>query len=95
MKILSRLKSVLVKNYHELDKIHRDKAVEDLEWEVQELKHIFALTTMGFFIGLPATPLPITFHLLPDMHEEFGIMLSKLDVAQSPFSDQFSKLDVL
>ena len=95
MKIFSALKSIIVNSYHRIDKIHRAKAIEDLEWEVQELKHIFALTTMGAFIGLPATPLPITFLLLPDMHEEMAIMLSKLDLAHSPFSDQFSKLDVL
>ena len=95
MKILSKIKSIFIKNFHEIDKIHRDKAIEDLEWEVQELKHIFAITTMGVFIGLPSTPLPITFSLLTDMQEEFAIMLSKLDVAQSPFSDQFSKLDVV
>jgi hypothetical protein len=95
MKILSGLKSIITKNFRELDKIHRDKAIEDLQWEVQELKHIFAITTMGFFVGLPSAPLPVTFSLLPDMHEEFAIMLARLETAHSPFSDQFSRLDVI
>ena len=94
MNILIKIKSLVVKKFRELDKIHRDKAIEDLEWEVQELKHIFAITTMGLFIGLPSTPLPVTFSLLPDMAEEFAIMLAKLDTAHSPLSDQFSKLDI-
>ena len=95
MNILSRLKSVLLKNYREIDAIHRNKAIEDLEWEVQELKHIFALSTLGIFVGLPSTPLSLTYTLLPDMQEELAIMLAKLDTAHSPFSDQFSRLDVI
>jgi len=80
--------------FKDVDKIHRQKAIDDLEWEVQELKHIFALTTMGNFIGMPSVPLPITFTLLPDMQPEFAIMLSKINTAHSPLSDHFSKLDV-
>ncbi len=81
-------------HFKEIDKIHRQKAIDDLEWEVQEMKHIFALTTMGNFIGMPATPLPIAFELLPDMQEEFSIMLSKINTAHGPLSDHFSKLDI-
>ncbi len=85
----------IVAYFKDIDKIHRQKAAEDLEWEVQELKHIFALMTMGNFIGLPSAPLPITFELLPDMQEEFTIMLSKINTAHNPLSDHFSKLDVV
>ena len=94
MSILSKLKSLLTRNFQALDKIHRAKAIKDLEWEVQELKHIFALATIGTFIGLPATPLPVTFALLPDMREEFAIMLAKIETAGNPLSEHFSKLDV-
>lgn len=90
-KILQKIK----KQISDFDQIHRKKAISDLEWEVQELKHIFALTTMGVFIGLPSAPLPVTFELLPDMPEEHAIMLAKLDTAHSPLSNQFSKLDSL
>jgi hypothetical protein len=94
MLLLKNIFSRINKLFKDIDAIHRQKAIEDIEWEVQELKHIFALATMGNFIGMPSAPLPITFELLPDMHEEFAIMLSKIDTAHSPLSDHFSKLDV-
>lgn len=84
-----------IKNtYRQLDQINRDKALNDLEWEVQELKHIFALLTIGQFIGLPSTPLPVALKLLPDMQQEFAIMLSKINTAYDPLSEYFSRLDV-
>ena len=95
MKWIQNLKNQFLKKYREIDKINRQKAIDDLEWEVQELKHVFALLTIGQFIGLPSTPLPIAFNILPDMHEEFAIMLAKINTAYSPLSDQFSKLDVV
>lgn len=95
MKWLQLIKKFILKNYKEIDKINRQKAIDDLEWEIQELKHIFALLTIGQFIGLPSTPLFISFQLLPYMHEEFAIMLSKMNTAYSPLSDQFSKLNVV
>ena len=95
MKWIKNLKDLVLKSYRGIDKINRQKAIDDLEWQVQELKHIFALLTIGQFIGLPSTPLPITLKLLPEMHEEFAIMLSKINTAYSPLSEQFSKLDAL
>lgn len=94
MRFIKYILSSLRKLFKDIDSIHRQKAIEDLEWEVQELKHIFALATMGNFIGLPSTPLPITFALLPDLQEEFAIMLNKINTAHSPLSDHFSKLGV-
>ncbi|KAA3616972.1 MAG: hypothetical protein D8M58_04760 [Calditrichaeota bacterium] len=85
----------IFKFFKDIDKIQRQKAIDDLEWEIQELKHIFALTTMGTFIGIPSIPLSIAFELIPDMKEEFTIMLSKTNTAHNPLSDQFSKLDVI
>ena len=95
MQWIQKLKKLVVKNYLEIDKINRQKAIDDLEWEVQELKHIFALLTIGQFVGFPSTPLPVALKILPDMHEEFAIMLSKINTAYSPLSEQFSKLDVV
>lgn len=83
------------KNYQQIDAINRQKAIDDLQWEVKELKHIFALMTMGTFIGMPSAPLPMTLDLMKDMQEEFIIMLSKIDTAHNPLSDQFSRLDAV
>jgi len=85
----------LRKSFKEIDRIHRQKAIEDLDWEMQELKHVFALLTIGSFIGIPAAPLPVTLELLPDMQQEFAIMLVKIRTAHSPLSEQFSKFDAV
>ncbi len=77
-----------------LDQQHRHKAIEDLEWEMHELQHIFGLLTLGYMVGLPSAPLPVAWELLPDMPREFAIMLARLDTAQNPLSEQFSRLDV-
>jgi hypothetical protein len=85
----------LQKNFRQIDTINRQKAIDDLQWEVQELKHIFALMTMATFIGMPSAPLPMTIDLMNDMQEEFIILLSKIDMAHNPLSDQFSRLDAI
>ncbi len=84
----------LKKLFLRLDQQHRHKAVEDLEWEMRELQHIFALLTLGYMVGLPSAPLPVAWELLPDMPREFAIMLAKMDTAQNPLSEHFSRLDV-
>ncbi len=78
----------------QLDLQHRNKAIEDLEWEMHELRHIFGLLTLGYMVGLPSAPLPVAWELLPDMPREFAIMLAKMDTAQNPLSEHFSRLDV-
>jgi hypothetical protein len=89
--IIRTIKKYLVK----FDMISRKKAIDDLEWEIQELRHIFAILTLGSFIGIPASPLPIAFELLPDLETEFAILLSKIGTAHDPLSEQFSKLDAI
>jgi hypothetical protein len=88
-KIIKKLKS----QFAEIDKIHRQKAIDDLEWEVTELKHVFALNTLGFLNGSPTAPVFITLDLLPHMKEEVAIMLTKINTAHNPLSEQFSKMD--
>jgi hypothetical protein len=95
MKLPVKLWNFLKAKFRQIDLINRHKAINDLEWEVRELKHIFALLTIGQFVGLPSTPLPIALMLLPDMQEEFSIMLARIDTASAPLSEQFSRLDTL
>lgn len=70
------------------------KAVHTLEWETAELEHIFAITTLGAFIGLPAPPMQITLDLLPEMENDLALLISKMDTSNAPLSDLFSVLDV-
>jgi hypothetical protein len=72
----------------------RRKAVDTIEWETSELENIFALLVLGSFVGIPASPCPITLNLLPYMEKELQLMMEKVAVASGPVSDLFSHLDV-
>ena len=67
--------------------------VDVVEWEKSELENIFALLVFGSFIGIPASPSPITLNLLPYMEKELQIMMEKVITASGPISDLFSYLD--
>ncbi len=77
-----------------LSEVHRARAVDTLEWELQELRQIFALLLLGHGVGLPAPPADLTLSLLPDLEEELRMLLTHLDTAQSPLSRLFSSLPV-
>jgi len=95
IQMMKKLSGHLRASIAQVDDIHRQKAIDDLEWEVTEMKHVFALLSAGCFIGMPVVPLPVTLELLPDAQQEFAIMLSKIPTAQSPLSEQFSKFDAV
>ncbi|EHO42499.1 hypothetical protein Calab_2892 [Caldithrix abyssi DSM 13497] len=88
--LINRLK----KQYRLWDAFFRSKATATLEWEVAEMEHLFALMTAGFWIGVPAVPLPITLKLLPEMEEELLLLLERVELAHAPLSQLFSTLDV-
>ena len=89
-KVQDKMKSALEQH----GEIQRDKAVNLLEKEVEELDHIFALLTIGFMQGLPSPPLNIPLSLLPQMEKELLLMLNKSTTAMNPLSDLFSNLEV-
>lgn len=72
----------------------RAKAVATIEYETEELDNIFAILVLGAFIGIPSPPIHITMELMPDMKEEFEIMLEKVSTAHDPLGDLFSVLDI-
>ena len=71
----------------------RHKAVEVIKWETSELENIFALLVLGSFVGIPASPSPLTLNLLPYMEKELQMMIEKVVTASGPISDLFSHLD--
>ncbi|MDT8323101.1 MAG: hypothetical protein RRA94_03235 [Bacteroidota bacterium] len=75
-----------------LDAVQRHRAVDAVEWEYDELRHVFALLVMGQAVGLPSPPVDVMLALLPEMEEELRILLRRLDTAQAPFSQLFSSL---
>jgi len=72
----------------------RSKAVDVLEWETSELENIFTLLIFGSFVGIPASPTPITLNLLPYMEVDLQIMMEKVVTASGPISELFSHLDM-
>lgn len=77
-----------------LDELHRSRAVDMLEWEVAELRHVFALLLLGHAVGLPAPPVELTLSLLPDLEEEMRLLQTHLDTAHAPLSQLVSRLPV-
>lgn len=76
------------------DKVARSRAVDGIEYEVEELEHIFALLVMGSMTGLPSPPLQLSLELMPLMEKELLLMIDKIETAANPLSDLFSVLDI-
>ena len=72
----------------------RSRAVETVEYEINELDNIFGILVLGAFIGIPAPPVHITMDLLPLMDRELNIMLEKVSTAHDPLGDLFSVLEI-
>jgi len=94
MLLLNTLKNKIVSAFNVADEVMRSKAVETIEYEVGELDNIFAILVLGAFIGIPSPPIHITMELLPEMENEFKIMLEKVSTAHDPLGDLFSVLDI-
>ena len=94
MPLLDTIKEKMVSAFHVADEVMRAKAVGTIEYEVGELDNIFAILVLGAFIGIPAPPIHITMALLPEMEQEFEVMLEKVSTAHDPLGDLFSVLDI-
>ena len=92
--LINTLKHKIVSAFHVADGVMRSKAVETIEYEVEELDNIFAILVLGAFIGIPSPPIHITMELLPEMEKELEIMLEKVSTAHDPLGDLFSVLDI-
>jgi hypothetical protein len=92
--ISKAIKDKIIAAFKISDEVMRGKAVETIEYEVEELDNIFAILVLGAFIGIPSPPIHITMELLPVMDQEFQIMLQKVTTAHDPLGDLFSVLDI-
>ncbi|MCB2205929.1 hypothetical protein KQI65_14405 [bacterium] len=86
--IIRRLRAM----FATLDAVQRQKAVDSIEWEYEEMRHVFALLVMGQSVGLPSPPPEITFALLPYMEDDLRLLLRRIDTASAPFSQLWSSL---
>ena len=92
--VLNYIKGKIVSACKVADGVMRGKAVETVEYEVEELDNIFAILVLGAFIGIPSPPIHITMELFPEMEIELEIMLEKVSTAHDPLGDLFSVLDI-
>jgi hypothetical protein len=92
--IHNKFKQLIVKAFKTTDAVMRSRAVETVEYELDELDNIFGILVLGAFIGIPAPPIHITMDLLPLMESELNLMLDKVSTAHDPLGDLFSVLEI-
>ena len=78
--------------FQDVQIVNRRKATALLEFEVLELRNIFALLMLGSFVGMPAPPVHITLQLLPIMDKEVQVMLRRINVAHDALAEVVSTL---
>jgi len=78
--------------FNDLQIVNRNKATEMLEFELIELRNIFALLLFGSFVGMPAPPVHITLQLHPLMDDDIRLMLRRINVAHDALSEVVSTL---
>lgn len=92
--ITAKFKRGFVSLWETADKVAREKALDTLEAELDELENIFGIIVQGAFIGIPSPPMQISLDLLPLMEKEMMIMIEKIDTANEPLSHLFSTFDI-
>jgi hypothetical protein len=91
---LKRINEKLLSAWQSADQVARAKAVDTIEYEVEELDNIFGIIVLGAFIGIAAPPIQITLELLPVMEREFETMLDKVSTAHDPLGELFSVFSI-
>ncbi len=92
--IVNAIKDIILKAWKVADGVARGKALGIIEYEAEELDHIFGILVLGSFVGLPSPPMQISLDLMPLMEQELMLMMEKVDTAHEPISDLFSVLDI-
>lgn len=92
--VLNSIKHKIITVFKTTDAVMRGRAVETIEYELEELDNIFGILVLGAFIGIPSPPIHITMELLPLMGRELTLMLEKVSTAHDPLGDLFSVLDI-
>ena len=92
--LLDNIKRKITTTFKTTDAVMRSRAVETIEYELEELDNIFGTLVLGAFIGIPSPPIHITMDLLPLMARELNLMLEKVSTAHDPLGDLFSVLEI-
>ena len=92
--IVKTIKDKLLEAWKVADGVARGKAIETIEFEAEELDHIFGILVLASFVGLPSPPMQISLDLMPLMEQELVLMTEEVDSAHEPISDLFSVFDI-
>lgn len=92
--MMAGIKNRMQSLWQSADAVMRGKAVEAIEYEIDELVNIFGILVLGTFIGIPAPPVHVSMELLPLMSEELEVMLDRIMTAHDPLGDLFSVFSI-
>ncbi|MCD6397879.1 MAG: hypothetical protein J7L71_10095 [Spirochaetaceae bacterium] len=67
--------------------VNRENATKIIDYEIEELEHIFTLLLFGSFTGMPSPPVHITLQLLPLMEKELELMFTKVATAHDALAE--------
>jgi hypothetical protein len=92
--IIKSIRDRIISIWKISDEVARGKAVETIEYELEEMENIFGILVLGSFIGMPAPPMQISLDLMPLMEKELILMMKKVDTANEPIAQLFSVFDI-
>ncbi len=85
--MFKRLVSVIIDFFHDMGTVNRENATTIIEYEIEEMEHIFALLLFGSFTGMPSPPVHITLQLLPLMEKDLELIFTKVATAHDGLAE--------
>ncbi len=85
--MFKRLLSVVIEFFHDMGTVNRENATTIIEYEIEEMEHIFALLLFGSFTGMPSPPVHITLQLLPLMEKDLELIFTKVATAHDGLAE--------
>ncbi len=84
---LKKILSSILEFFNDMGTVNRDNATKIIDYEIEELEHIFTLLLFGSFTGMPSPPVHITLQLLPLMEKELTLMFNKVATAHDALAE--------
>jgi len=81
MKPIVKTIKKLLETWKVADGMARGKAIETIEFEAEELDHIFGILVLASFVCLSSLPMQISLDLMPLMEQERILMMEEVDTA--------------
>ncbi len=85
--MLKKLLSAVPGFFHDMGTVNRENATKIVEYEIEEMEHIFALLLFGSFTGMPSPPVHITLQLLPLMEKDLELIFTKVATAHDGLAE--------